>query len=669
MSKKCSVSLLGFGLLLLLATSCRSTGKNGSLSVNALFTDHMVLQQQTEVAFWGSYAPKGEVRIAGSWGKESTAIADDKGNWALHLATPEAGGPFTVDIITRDTTIALADVMIGEVWLASGQSNMEMPLSGWPPNDTILNSAAEIQQADFSGIRMFTVTRNCLPDPTMDIVGTWEVASPETVGAFSASAYFFAKRLHRELNVPVGIIHSSWGGTPAEAWTSQEKLKTLGDFDETMAEIQDPAPRNITKAWFDRWETLEIPQTTEEWDSANFSDSGVEASGFDDAGWPVIGLPGTFDNLETGTFDGIAWFRKKINVTDVSSDYTLRIGAIDDMDVTYVNGQQIGKMMGSGKWNVARIYTIPKSVLTQGENTLAIRVVDTGGGGSFTGPFEMTNASGKTVSLDGDWKFLPRAEIFENLFYLYDYRTFDLGQRPEIHTFNANLPTVLYNGMISPLIPYTIKGAIWYQGEANVGRAEQYKRLFPAMITDWRERWGNDFPFYFVQIAPFRYNGSPDAGQDVSQLLRDAQRDALKTPRTGMVVTMDIGNFINIHPANKPDVGARLAGLALANDYGKNLVASGPLFKSLEISGNILILDFEHKGSGLMTHGDLTGFEIAGADKNFVPAEAKIFDDKIQVAASTVSEPLYARYAWRDNGVATLFNKEGLPASSFTTEQ
>ncbi len=484
MNKQSLLGLIAVALCLLF-TSCQVGQEKKALKLNDLFTNHMVLQQNEEVAFWGVYTPEKEVTVSGSWGKEVTTTVENNGNWTLNLLTPDAGGPFTVNIVTNDSTVTLNDVLIGEVWLASGQSNMAMPVKGWPPDDPINNSEEEVANANYPGIRMFTVARSLSLEPLDTIVGQWEVASPETTGEFSATAYFFARRLHQELNIPIGIIHASWGGTVAEAWTSKEKLKKLGDFDKNIEILEDPTLYQKSQEWFS----------------------------------------------------------------------------------------------------------------------------------------------------------------------------------------NPNLPTVLYNGMLHPIIPFTIKGAIWYQGESNVSRPEQYKKLFPAMIEDWRTQWNYDFPFYFVQIAPNQYNRSPDVSLDKSQKLRDAQRYSLKTKNTGMAVTMDIGNFTNIHPANKQDVGARLAGLALANDYGKQLVASGPLYKSLEKSENKLILDFDYKGTGLVAKGSLSGFEIAGADKKYVSAVAKIVDNKVQVFAASIAQPEYARYAWRDNGIATLFNNEGLPASSFITEK
>jgi sialate O-acetylesterase len=336
------------------------------------------------------------------------------------------------------------------------------------------------------------------------------------------------------------------------------------------------------------------------------------------------------------------------------------------MDATYINGQKIGGLAGAGYYNVPRDMKIPKSLLQPGVNTIAIRAIDTGGPGQVDGPMIVSNESGHTISIEGEWKYQVVAEIFNGKFYSYDLQN-DISKRPRVFQYHQNLPSVLFNAMINPLVPFTIKGSIWYQGESNVGRDEQYKRLFPSMIEDWRAKWECEFPFYFVQIAPFIYNPNPSDQQ--SQKLRDAQRYTLKTPGTGMVVTLDIGNPTNIHPANKQDVGKRLAGLALVNDYGKDIIASGPLYKNVEKSGNRLLVEFDFMGSGLKASDTgLSGFEIAGADKIFVPALAKIVENQVEVNSPSVTSPEFVRYAWRDDSKATLFNQEGLPASSFTSE-
>ena len=631
----------------------------------------MVLQQNEEVSFWGSYNPNDNISIKGSWGEQAMTDTDEKGNWKLKLQTPKAGGgPYTIDIITSDSTIVLNDVLIGEVWLASGQSNMQMPLKGWPPNDIIQNSAAEIADADHPQIRMFTVPMTLSAVPLDDIEGKWVASATETAGDFSATAYFFAKRLQEELKIPIGIIHSSWGGTPAEAWTSENNLRKLEDFNDALDVVKNPEAFKLVDNWFSQFPSQDFPETKEQWEQMEFADLDAAKLEFDDSKWSSINIPGPIDEMENGNFDGAVWIRRSFEITDISNDYILKIGAIDDMDLTYINGEKVGGLAGAGFWNVEREMIVSKNLLKKGKNVIAIRIIDTGGPGSVDGPIELIDHKGKAISLKGNWKSLIIAEIYLGKFYGYGLKN-SMKNRPDVLQLNPNMPSVLFNAMISPLVPYNIKGAIWYQGESNVGRAEQYKRLFPAMISDWREQWNSKFPFYFVQIAPFNYfSYNADPASHISQHLREAQRLALGTPKTGMVVTLDIGDVQNIHPANKQDVGSRLAGLALANDYGKDLVGSGPSYKGSQTSGNKMILEFDHVGSGLKSAEKiLTGFEIAGANKQYIEAKANIVGNTIEVMAPGLEKPLYVRYAWRDDSIASLFNKEGLPASSFSSEK
>ena len=639
-----------------------------SLQLNALFSDHMVLQQSANVSFWGTYTPNETLSVTGSWGSKSTTIVDSNGHWKLDLETPEAGGPFTVEIQTKFHKKSLVNIMIGEVWLASGQSNMEMTLRGWPPNDIIDNSEEEIQKADYAEVRMFTVQKQLSLNPRGTFKGSWKVSSPETAGEFSASAYFFARRLHKTLKVPIGIIHSSWGGTPVEAWTSNEQVKKTGDFDRILNTISSVDPQKETSDWFSKWKSIAIPVGDKQWDQLVVYDSEFKQVDYDDSQWNQVYLPGQFDAITQVDFDGVMWFRKTVHIRDLRSDYTLEIEAIDDMDLIYVNGNKVGGFAGANYSNSKRAYKVSKRLLNKGANTIAIRAIDIGGPGTFKGPMLLSSDSGSKISLTGYWSYRMAAEIYKGKLYLYGTEHLNLKDKAAIFKVNPKLPTVLFNAMIHPLIPYTIKGAIWYQGEENVGRAEQYKQLFPAMISDWRERWNYDFPFYFVQIAPFQYPREKKTALDQSQKLREAQRSTLNTINTGMVVTMDIGNFNNIHPSNKQAVGKRLAGLALANEYGKQLVASGPLFKSIKRRGEILVVNFDEIGSGLISKGALRGFEIAGLDMIYKVADANIINNTIELSASTVSNPKYARYGWSDQAVPCLFNREGLPASSFTSE-
>ena len=646
--------------------SCRQENKK-PLVISQLFSDHMVLQQKQEVNFWGQYTPEKEVTLSASWGKQVSAMTDIKGNWEMKIGTPAAGGPFTIKIETSDTTLIINDVLIGEVWLASGQSNMDLPLKGWLPNDTVRNSKQEIANASYPDIRLLKVPFNISVTPVDSVQGKWISASPETAGDFSAAAYFYARKLHQELNVPIGIIQSSIGGTPAEAWTSKASLAKLGDFDQRIGELDQL--QNTINGWNKRWTLQTVPRSDEDWNKLNLFDNSAAEVQFDDSKWDTMNLPGRFDRLTSGEFDGVMWLRKVFVIQDSTADYVLYIGSVDDMDAAYINGQKVGETMQSGFASTPREMTIPKSVLRSGENTIAIRAIDTGGPGFINGPITISNQNGKVLSLEGEWKSKLVAENISGKFFAYGLNA-DISGRPDVSQLNSNSPTVLFNAMIHPLIPYTIKGAIWYQGESNVGRAEQYKKLFPIMISDWRNSWGYEFPFYYVQIAPFLYDAKDQKGQ--SAKLRDAQRYALKLSKTGMVVTLDIGKLESAHPSYKKEVGERLALYALANDYGKELVTSGPLFKQVEKIGTQLSIEFtpESIGSGLIASvNGLNNFEIAGGDKVYVLAQAKIVGDKVVVSAPSVKKPEFVRYAWTDGAAASLFNKEGLPASTFTSEE
>ena len=668
MSKNLLFSLIHF-LFFLPSFAFQDKNDTISLQLTSLFSDHMVLQQKSNVKFWGTDKPNNEITISTSWENESKTIVDINGHWNVSIGTPSAGGPFKIEIKSNQHKIVLNDIMIGEVWLASGQSNMEMTLMGWPPNDIINNADEEIAKSSNSKIRMFNVEKQISINPLDDVKGSWKVSSPEETKNFSASAYFFAKELFKKLQVPIGIINSSWGGTPAESWTSKKTIDTFNEFKSVTQSINTSDLFKNELKWFSQFKAIGIPTTDEQWINLNLLDNLIVEKSYNDSDWEEIQLPGRYDNqINGGEFNGAVWFRKNIVIDNLDSDYILTIGAVDDMDETYVNGHKIGGLIGMGFWNKKREFKIPKSILKKGNNTIAVRAIDAEGVGEIIGPMTLSNNNIK-VSLNGNWKYKLIAEIYNNKFYLYGINNIYFNSRIKTIKLNSGVPTVLYNGMINPLVPYTIKGVIWYQGESNVGRADQYENLFPAMIRDWREKWNYDFPFYYVQIAPYQYNINKDSLLDQSQELREAQRNSLKTKNTGMVVTMDIGNFNNIHPSNKQDIGSRLARLALSNNYSINIVPSGPIFNGLKVIGSKLILEFENPGSRLISKGDLLGFEIAGADKKYVFANAKIINNQVELYSDKIKNPLYARYAWKDKAVPSLFNLEGLPASSFKYEE
>ena len=654
--------------LLILFTHCFDTPH--TLRVAPLFSDGMVLQRNKIVDIWGTALPNTDIQIFSEWGQKLSTKSNDTGAWKAKLTTANAGGPFFLKINTNKESFTIKDILIGEVWLASGQSNMEMSLMGYPPNDTILNYKEEIRRANYPFIRMFNVEKQFSIVPAKDFKGSWLEASPSQIEKFSATAYFFALEIHKKLDIPIGIIHSSWGGSPCESWTSEKKLFELGLYEETLKEMNQNVPNKVVEKWFGQFNSIEIPKQRDsndrlekEYEELDFSDNQLNRVDYNDTEWQEIMLPGRFDSLVSSNFDGVVWLRKDIFIENVDVDYDLHIGYIDDMDKTYINGNFIGGLNGWGYWNKKRKYKISKLLLKEGKNTIAIRAIDTGGPGRFEGVMNISNNIGDTVHIDGAWKYLPVAEIYEDKIYTYS-QNYSIKDRPSFLKYNPFMPTVLFNSMIYPLIPYTIRGVIWYQGESNVGRHVEYNKLFPGMIKDWRRRWKNDFPFYFVQIAPYKY--TEEIGNHQSQLLRDSQRKSLKLSNTGMVVTLDIGNFSNIHPANKQEVGNRLARLALVNQYDSGLNPLGPILTSSSTEKSYVELEFEHVGSGLiLKQSKFNEFEIAGEDMKFFKANTSISKNKLTLNSKNVILPKYVRYAWSDIPQATLFNSDNFPASSF----
>ena len=636
----------------------------------------MLLQQNSDVRIWGNASPGQKIAVSASWNAFGQDISDEKGNWSVIIPASDAGGPHTITISARDTSITIKNVLLGEVWLCSGQSNMEMPVAGWPPSDTIMHSATTIASASVPEIRLYNVQRKVSGEPLEDCTGQWDICSPSTVSQFSATAYFFGKKLHDELNVPIGLILSAWGGTPAEAWMSSEVLENSGEFVSEIKRIRESIPLLAEyQSWLDGHNQLVVSVAGEDqWRNLSFNDEKVPLPEYDDSKWSVITLPGQFESV-TGDFDGAVWFRRDVGipVEMAGKDLTVSLGPIDDMDWTYFNGMLVGSHEVSGFWQVERDYEIPGKLVKEGSNTIAIRVLDNQGGGGIWGKPEsmglsLKNNRSKWIRLDGKWKFQPVAELIGNKFYIFDLENNDFSavKRPVI--IGASTPSALFNGMIKPVTRYTIKGAIWYQGEANVGREEQYSRIFPLMIQNWRDAWGiKDFPFYYVQIAPYIYSGLDSTE---SAFLREAQEKALILPNTGMVVTLDLATVLNIHPPYKKEVGERLAILALAKDYGKETKFNGPEFRSMTTEGKTIKLQFDFIEGGLLAKdGKLTEFEIAGENGKYVKADAKIVANEVWVTNPAIERPSSVRYCWRNGSTASLFNSEGLPAKQFRTKE
>ena len=454
--------------------------------------------------------------------------------------------------------------------------------------------------------------------------------------------------MHLEKNIPVGLINSSWGGTPAESWTSAEMLYSMGDFDSAFNQIYaDPDFSNTVT------ETEKI--NSARYEAASYSFKGIEAGvlerKYGDEDWSEIILPNDMPIYQ------ITWFRKSFKIEKTKNDtkWILNLGRISRDPIIYLNGTEIGRTPGAKNTAI----NVPDKLIRKGNNTLTIRVVNSWNNEIyFMGPAEDMNLVDKVnairIPLDGNWKYNNQLEeIF-----------------PDKVVYYSHYPSVLFNGMINPIIPYSMKGAIWYQGESNAGRAFQYQTLFPKMIEDWRVRWKSGyFPFLFVQLANFEFGTDEPIESDWAEL-REAQLMTLDYPNTGMAVIIDLGEADDIHPRNKQDVGKRLYLVAKKVAYDEDLVYSGPIYKEMRISGNKIIIKFNHIGSGLTTPDDkeLTGFAIAGSDKKFYWAKAEMINDEVVVYADEVDDPVAVRYGWDINPSCSLYNKEGLPASPFRTD-
>lgn len=661
---------LSFFALIVLLVAC--SVKNPELKLPAIISDNMVLQQQKQVNLWGWSDAGTNITIEGSWGSTAVALTGPNGFWQTDLETPTFGGPFAITIKAGTIEKVISNVMIGEVWLCSGQSNMEMPMKGWA-GAPVLNSDSDILAANYPEIRMFTVTKRIALEPFPNCEGTWEVTSPETVGDFSATGYYFGLKLYKELGVPVGLIHSSWGGTPAESWTNVDFLKEVSGYENIEQDLAEGKANNeIFGQFLTKLKSIAVIDLPKElpYQNLDLNDAAFISSELDIANWQEMKVPGLWETSVLPGFDGVVWLEKEFEFEGNAEGLALYLGPVDDMDVVYLNGTKIGSHEMLGVYSLERSYIIPANLLVTGLNRIAVKVIDNGGGGGIFGNKGPAIVRGNEaiVELNGNWKFKPAAVFVANIIYQFEDgdKSFDSFDGHPM-TFDQNSPATLYNGMIAPLVPFTFQGAIWYQGEANVGRGEQYESLFPAMISCWREIWNmGDFPFYFVQIAPYNYGDNAD--ETVSDI-RFAQLKTLSLDNTGMAVTMDIGDAANIHPANKQDVGDRLAFWALAKTYGKDdVVCSGPLFKDAKFDKNKVEVIFDSAQNGLVLRGDESYFEIAGADGVFYPAKVTIEGNKIVAVSNKVKIAQQIRYAWCDDCTPNLFNTEGLPASPFRAE-
>ena len=617
-----------------------------------LFSDHAILQRDLAIPVFGVGIPDANVSVDLA-GQHADTVVQADGTWMVKFRPMKAGGSYELKI--NGATVA-RDLTFGDVWVASGQSNMQMAIGSTRPEQ--IESARSTPDTD---LRMFTVPDISLEAPAKDVLGQWQTASAATVDGFSAAGYWFARTLRESLKVPIGVIHTSWGGTPAESWVSRDELNRHPN----LKPMLDTYLEGLKSADYASFQAKMAVFTESRRDSRNEgADIGWQSAEFNDADWKMVSMPATVEGIEGREVDGAFWFRCTVNVAavDAGRAATLDLGAIDDADVTYVNGTVVGStsLDVPNHWMLARSYAVPSGVLHAGANTIAVRVFDSGGGGGFSSSsLRLSLAGGPALSLPNAWKY--RAERIAK----------PEGPAPAAPMGPGNpwAPGSLYNGMIAPLIPYGIKGAIWYQGESNAGRAYQYRELFPTMIEDWRQRWGQGkFPFYFVQLANYmaRY---PDPTESAWAELREAQTMTLKLPNTGMATIIDIGDMTDIHPKDKKNVGYRLALNALAQTYRQKVVATGPMFRKMSVRDNLVTLEFINgKGMRSADGQSITGFSVAGMDKKFVWAPATIVGDRIVLTAPAGMKPVAVRYGWADNPAANLVNGANLPAVPFRTD-
>lgn len=621
----------------------------GEIKLPSWVSDNMIVQQNSEMNIKGKAAPKSKVNVNTGWlSAPLVATADSKGDFSVNVPTPSAGGPYFISFTDKDGEVKIENVLSGEVWLCSGQSNMEFPMQGW---GTVMNNDIEVATAYHPEIRLLQVKKRTSIVPEDDVEvnnGGWQICSPGSVADFSAIAYLFAREISQKLGIPVGVIDTTWGGTPAEAWTSQKALADVPGFENELADLK--------AAGYDKHNLDEIySKKNREWlESCTVSNADFDKAALQTGkDWQPIMIPGYWENSVLPDFDGMVWLQTEFTLPeDFQSQHAeINFAAIDDEDETYVNGVLVGK--GSG-YNTPRSYTIPSQVLKPGKNVVTVRVSDFGGeGGIVPGKTELV-MDNQSISLAGDWQ------------YLIEKNFSNMPPKP-ISPDSSSYPSVLYNAMLSPLKDMPVKGVLWYQGCANVGRDEQYEPLFQALIKDWRNLWGEDMPFYFVQLAGFL---KPQAVQPDSKwaALRNAQAKALCLEHTGMATAIDLGNPADIHPTNKQDVAHRLALIALNKDYGFNNAYAGPVCESVDYQPDGIVLNFNEEV--VPASSAITGFIIAGDDGVFTTATPAIIGKKtIKLSASGIKNPSMVKYNWADFPCGNLYGATGLPVTPFENEK
>ncbi|UII20908.1 sialate O-acetylesterase [Fulvivirga ligni] len=630
-----------FSLIFITAPSMVSA----QLSLPEIFSDNMVLQRDKEIPLWGSAAAGSLITVELNGVRQSTTSNADK-SWELHFPKQKAGGPHLLTIYQDSiAAISFKNVLIGDVWVASGQSNME-----WQVQQA-KDASEEIKNAQHPEIRYFKVDHAKRTQPQADVAGgSWQAIDSNTVKEFSAVAYYFSRKIQKDINIPIGIIQSTWGGTPVEAWTSKEQL------------LSSPAARNRTLANDTISEEHFVKDSLDLirfWNIVYTPEKKVQKEiikrNYNDEDWSIIKMPSTLKDGAISYYEGIVWLRKEVTIPQsmMGKDLTISLGHPEMNYTLFFNEERICKNVWNA--NETHDYPIPKTLAKKHKNIITIRMAYLWGGGGFNPPAdEMYISDGDSkITLSGDWKYKKGLE----------------PAIPEIMNYHQ-YPSFLYNGMINPIIPYGIKGFIWYQGENNVEAASDYAELFSLLISDWRIKWQQGYlPFIYVQLANYMKENEKPSESDWA-LLREAQTKTLKQPNTAMACIIDIGEAASIHPLNKQEVGRRLALLAESMVYQQKVQAYGPIYKNHKIEKGKIIISFSEIADGLaISEGtELKGFAIAGADQKFYWAKAEIRENEIVVSSDDVPNPIVVRYNWADNPNGNLTNSSGLPAIPFRTD-
>jgi sialate O-acetylesterase len=620
--------------------------------LDAMFQDHAVLQRDRPIAVWGNATPGDQVTVTFDRGSVRAPV-DVTGLWHATLPPTSAGGPFSLSVRTRSgASQVVSDVLVGDVWLCSGQSNMELPVSG------SLNASREIADSANPLIRVLTVSHAASPTPleNFSVPVAWHTAGPAVIGNFSAACYYFARELQKSVPVPMGLIHSSFGGSGIESWFGEAGLRTLGGFDERLdllrlyARDLQAGNQGFADLW-ESWWRAHAPAGQTPW----------KAGAADTANWRAVPEPmrdwKTWGVPELANHDGMVWFRRSVNLSaqQAAQPAALSLGAIDEVDETWVNQRAIGNSFG---WGTERTYDLPAGVLHAGDNSIIINVLSTWDAGGMYGPpdhMTLRFADGSSLPLGGKW--------------LYQFVPESVGYPPRAPWETIGGLTSLHNAMIAPIAPYGLRGVLWYQGESNAGNAAQYQQLLPGLMADWRREFHADLPFLIVQLPNFGAPSAAPAASDWASLREAQRRSVAGDPRAALAVTIDIGDRHELHPPNKQDVGRRLARAARHLIYGESLSPSGPRPASARRQQDGILVTFADVEGRLLAYSaeDPFGFELCGAAQascRYVNAVLRP-DRQVLLDVAGVDTPTRVRFCWGDAPVCNLFDGSGLPAGPF----